>query len=271
MITLTCLGCGSSFTVAMPYQAKNRRFCTRECFYKWNSGPKNNPQWTQVLLHCGHCGKPFYRKPALIHEGMPHYCCPECGHAEHGAKIAGPKHGNWRGGAVHGRGTKWPAIREIVLSRQGRKCFDCDMPEEAHKARYGCSLHVHHASPYRLTLDNSPDKLIALCIPCHGRENAATHRSLSPEDYAQMRANTKVGLANGSFADDYARQYNTCPLCGGRKAKHAKRCTKCRHAARTWDLCPVCGQHTKTSSTFQMCKACRLKVRRKEIVWPPAQ
>jgi predicted RNA-binding Zn-ribbon protein involved in translation (DUF1610 family) len=228
-ITLACVQCGSPFTIPAYLVKTNRRFCGRSCWFAWHRGP-NNTQTKRVTVRCDHCGTLFEKTPARM--TARNYCGSTCSRADHGRKIGGSNHPNWRGGALAGRGPTWRVTRSEVIDRQGGKCADCGLTEVDHKATYGVGLHTHHRRPYRLSLDNSPGNLVAVCIPCHGEEEAATHRSLTADDFAAMRANFERDRAAGFHRDDHTRVYDSCPECGNRKAKKSARCRKCADVHR---------------------------------------
>jgi len=161
------------------------------------------------------------------------YCSRECAAAEHGKKITGPKHPHWQGGLLATRGPSWQKSRLDTIERQGYRCLDCGMTNEKHVAKYGWTLTVHHRSPYRLSGDNSPDNLVALCRACHAKEEAALRKRLSPEDIQTMRENTDEMRALGLDKQyDKSRHKNPCPQCGNPKEKKAKLCKSCSNETR---------------------------------------
>ncbi len=76
-------------------------------------------------------------------------------------------------------GPDWPAVRDSVLARDGRRCRQCGAPE-----REGRKHDVHHIKPFREfgyvpgenrndRLANALDNLITLCSACHHRAETA--------------------------------------------------------------------------------------------------
>ena len=229
----------------------------RSCWFAWHRGP-NNAQTTRIQISCSACGSSFEKNPARI--GGVNYCSRKCASAAHRAKISGNKHPNWRGGSVASKGSSWRLIRQNVLDRQGGKCADCGMSNESHKAKYRSGLHVHHRTPYRLSLDNSPENLVAVCIPCHGKEESKTNKALRAKDFETMRERSDRDRALGFHSDDDGRQYDQCPTCNGRKAKQATLCRSCRAAekfkASKHLRCPKCGGRKGPES--KQCWNCRI-------------
>ena len=239
-----------------------QRFCSKPCWYAWHRG-LNNAQSNRVDVRCDHCGAMLQKTPGKV--GALNYCGRPCSNAAHGAKITGANHPNWRGGAIAGRGPSWHKTRGAIVASQGDKCADCGMTNEEHRTRYRAGLHVHHRTPYRLSLDNGDTNLVAVCIPCHGKEESAIHRKLSAADVEAMRTRTERDRALGLHRNDSARMYDRCPDCGQRKAKKSERCRACsnrvKRAASERLICPVCGGHMANQRASR-CGACR-KARRR--------
>lgn len=255
----TCLHCKTKFSREPNiFRRRNQRFCSKRCWYAWNRGA-NNAKTKRVQVICDACGKQFEKLPCRV--GKHNYCGWDCSRAAHGAKLTGSKSPSWVGGTLQHRGPTWWRVRLSVISRQGEKCSDCGMSEAEHKARYARSLHVHHKSPYRLSLDNSPDNLIAVCIKCHGIEEAALRRGLTSEDLALMRQRTEEQRKAGLFMDDYSRLYDLCPRCNERKAKKSALCRKCRNETQVREnpdhWCPNCGRYKRATKAKQ-CRVCFL-------------
>lgn len=98
------------------------------------------------------------------------------------AAFTGAKHPLWRGGlaAVNShsrRGQGWERIAERVRSRDGFKCRECGMSQEAN----GKKLSVHHRKPYHdfetSNEANQLNNLISACVHCHGKLEAKDGRS----------------------------------------------------------------------------------------------
>lgn len=250
---MRCLNCDSLFT-----PRSGQRHCSKRCWYTWHRGP-NNRQWRgAVSVTCGTCAVTFEKPPYRVRAA--NYCYRACAHAAHGAKITGDRHPNWKGGLLDWRGSLWKKQRVIVLHRQGHQCIDCGLTQDTHRARYGSGLQVHHVSPFRLSLDSSPDNLVALCAPCHAREEKATRDKLPPEAFAVMIQRTKEMRALG-FERPAMHMYDLCD-CGAPKAKHSAKCRKCRTAIRRAHrlphfTCPICGG-PKSTAVATRCWPCRV-------------
>jgi hypothetical protein len=56
-------------------------------------------------------------------------------------------------------------VKKAVRQRDGNRCTECGLANDAHLARYSKSLEVHRLQPgSRYTLEGC----VLLCIPCHG-------------------------------------------------------------------------------------------------------
>lgn len=91
--------------------------------------------------------------------GMRTYLCRECRMGE--ARLM--KKANY--------GTDWRRVREWILRRDGRECWECGS---------GDDLHVHHIQKliwYETTAEaNRPGNLVTLCETCHRElENEPDH------------------------------------------------------------------------------------------------
>ena len=77
-IVKVCEYCGKEFIT----RHKSQRFCSRECFAKWESN-KNNPAWKggKIAVRCQNCGKIFYVYPSEIKKGGGKFCSNECKYA----------------------------------------------------------------------------------------------------------------------------------------------------------------------------------------------
>lgn len=265
-----CLQCGTMFT-REPNQLRGtktkspQRFCSKPCWYAWHKGTNNAQTITRVDVVCNYCGITFSKQPKRV--GKLNYCTGRCSRAAHGEKLKGAKSPSYRGGPLSHRGAAWWRTRLMVIMRQDGRCLDCGMTDEAHKAKYKRSLDVHHRKPYRLSLDNSDDNLVAVCKKCHGIEEVATRRGLSPEDIALMRKRTEADLAKGFFVNTSEHLYDLCPICKERKAKKAKLCRRCdsekQRRANPNRWCPRCGGPKKLL-TAKQCRSCDNALRKEK-------
>jgi 5-methylcytosine-specific restriction endonuclease McrA len=212
----------------------------------------------RITVTCHRCGKTTEKTPSQVHEF--NYCSRECAQAEHGQKITGPRHPQWKGGALNSRGRGWSMIRLEVIARQGHKCGGCGMTEDEHKTKYKKSFSVHHKSPYRLDQNNHPDNLIALCPTCHGIEESATHKKLSPDDWNKIREITAEKRALGIDIRESTHWCTPCPQCGTPKDRRAGLCKKCRiksnKIAKKVHRCNICGK-PKANAANRTCWNCR--------------
>jgi len=246
-----CEQCSKPFHAVMT-KAGWSRYCSKPCHAA--------SQRKRIIVACARCGKLIEKTPRKVTER--NYCSRTCAAADHGATFRGEKHPGWRGGMLSGRGPSWPVARAKAIKDAGERCADCGMTRKEHRAEYGKDLHVHHRSPYRLSLDNSQDNLIVLCIPCHTKEEVAQRQNLSPADFEIMRQRSERDRALGLDHDDKARHYDACPQCGARKARKSILCLACRTAEKNTNRpehfrCPVCGGW-KTRAESAMCRACHL-------------
>ena len=104
-----------------------------------------------------------YKSTVKSHKGGGKYCTREC----RDKYWVGKNNPLWQGGAgVYKRGPHWWSIRRRILARD-QTCQHCGADNQ---------LHVHHKIPFRMFADsaaaNVENNLIALCPPCHRREDA---------------------------------------------------------------------------------------------------
>jgi hypothetical protein len=100
--------------------------------------------------------------------------------------IKGKNHWNWKGGVSFDRsplryGDDWDKIRLVIYRRDGFVCQDCGMTMNESRDKWGQGLHIHHKTPFVLSLDNSLSNLITLCKSCHGRAEAEINKKLKNE------------------------------------------------------------------------------------------
>lgn len=67
-------------------------------------------------------------------------------------------------------GDDWDKIRYLVYLRDCFTCQDCGVQKQ--------SLDIHHKIPFLESKDNSLDNLVALCKPCHRKEEARIMKTL---------------------------------------------------------------------------------------------
>lgn len=146
--------------------------CSRACQYLTNRNKLAKP----VACACIGCGQMFTSSPSRLsttRKGSGKYCTRAC-RDQHWKGDLNP---NWQGGSrVNKRGSHWQAIRRRILERD-KCCVACGSDER---------LHIHHVLPFRL-FDSPADandetNLVALCPPCHRREDARHKWAKVPDD-----------------------------------------------------------------------------------------
>jgi 5-methylcytosine-specific restriction endonuclease McrA len=159
-VTVTCQ-CGKDFTVS-PARFRHGRgkYCSPKCQYDAIRGTPRKA----VQLACIGCASQF-RLPIskMARKGGGKYCSRPC----RDKHWKGDKNPNWQNGdSVYKRGSHWRSIRRRIIERD-KVCQHCgtDGP-----------LHVHHRIPFRAyedkTVANQDWNLVALCPPCHRKEDA---------------------------------------------------------------------------------------------------
>lgn len=163
-----CEQCEKKFWVT-PWEAKKgRKFCSRECYGKWQSsnivGAKN-PNWKngkqgKVKQICVQCKEEFWVKKSIVMSGKGKFCSCGCRSKFYNSGEGNPQ---WRGGISatyikHLAGREWNKIRERCYKRDGYHCQKCGITT---------NLHAHHIIPWRILHDDSLENLITLCGKCH--------------------------------------------------------------------------------------------------------
>lgn len=145
-----------------------RRFCTKDCFYKYNIG-ENNPTWNSIETKCGYCDKPLRREQKHYERSDIHFCDQQCRASYYAQVYVGENHPLWKGGAYSNRGKGWNTQRRKAWERDKYKCQHCGKT----KKQIGRHPDVHHIIPFReFGLDraeeaNQIENLITLCPDCH--------------------------------------------------------------------------------------------------------
>lgn len=190
MIDRDCQTCGKTFLVH-PSRVKHGRGlnCSRECQYKSTA----RHRVPHVTLKCHGCGSSFslVQSKVVAKRGAGKFCSRVC----RDKHWTGPLTPNWQNGTgVSKRGPYWYAIRRRVLKRDGA-CLHCGSTN---------NLHVHHIIPFRMFLDheqaNAEANLIALCSPCHRKEESRAKWVLTQESGSVLR------FKSGGVAWNMARE-----------------------------------------------------------------
>ncbi len=162
--TINCAVCSNPFTVQRSRLRYGRgKHCSPACQYvARRQAPK-----TAIPFTCIGCGANFTRAKSTVAggRGSGKYCTRAC----RDLHWVGPNNPNWQNGdKVYKRGSRWHSIRRSVIARD-KVCKHCgdDGP-----------MHVHHKIPFRVFGDkevaNQASNLVALCPPCHRKEDART-------------------------------------------------------------------------------------------------
>lgn len=257
-VQLKCLYCQTIKEFRPSSIPKSKRFCSKKCWYSWNTGSNNRLQ-KQIEVECNFCRHKFKKIPS--HIGEFNYCSRKCSDIDSREKRKGENNRMWRGGVRLRRGSNWGTIRKEVLEKCDYLCAHCGMTEEAHKLKYKRSFDVHHKiTPFRLDFDNSPENLEALCLKCHGKAEKELRKTLSNEQLQVMRSNLSKVIAH---EDDHSRVYNVCD-CGNRKAKKAKTCRPCLTKKRQQNLLPnnfcLSCKKRKSNRYAKICQSCYIPI-----------
>ena len=115
LIKRICKICGKEFFV-MPCILKRvngGKFCSRECFRKWNSG-RNNPLWKEKIKRiCKVCGKEFKVNSSVVKNGGGIFCSHSCG------SIFQNKHSNRKFTSIELKIEKY--LKKLNISYQAQK------------------------------------------------------------------------------------------------------------------------------------------------------
>lgn len=181
----TCIVCGETFKTGI-HKGKTQVTCgSEECkkvttsklgeynpFYGRNHSEESKRkvsqtkrgQYTEVECTCG-CGEKFELPGYRINRNKTSTFFVN---REHMHKwLVGENHWEYRGGSIY-YGDGWAKTAKAIRERD-KICQMCGKtPEENGKA-----LDVHHINPARVSRDNSPENLIALCMSCHRKISAS--------------------------------------------------------------------------------------------------
>lgn len=183
-----CLTCGTTFDKPIACSEtewnNQRKYCSYSCY--WVAKRKT------LYRQCAHCEKAFLYKSSSPDQ---RYCCVSCRSAARQKQLPlcevcgetcsrptrrfcsreckvdwyrGASVYNYVGGQArdHYASSFWLERAAFVRERD-KVCQHCGASPDV----VG-TLHVHHVIPWRLSRDDSPENLIALCNKCHKRADA---------------------------------------------------------------------------------------------------
>lgn len=144
-ITLACEQCGNEYETRDSWDAKNRRFCSVECYGDWvseNRVGENSVNWKggNVVLNCEWCGNEFSVAQARSEEAK--FCSRECVGKWRSANILGELHPNWDSTLTDDQrynnrsSLEYKKYIQNVLKRDDYTCQACGV--------YGVPMDVHH-------------------------------------------------------------------------------------------------------------------------------
>lgn len=108
------------------------------------------------------------------------------------------KHG-YSGNSYYG--TK--GLRPAVLERDGYKCVECGMTDEAHKVKWGRPITIDHKDRNRQ--NNSLENLRTMCLSCHGRKDLLPE--LRDKKIIDSRFDIMASRANGETYQSLSIRY----------------------------------------------------------------
>jgi 5-methylcytosine-specific restriction endonuclease McrA len=139
--------------------------------------------------------------------------------------LAAQRAMNWRRARY---GAEWPKIATAIRERDG-VCQMCGKTPEEN----GAALDVHHIIAYRISLDDRPENLTALCRPCH---LSITRQEVIPQNPAPARTYQRVCPMCEQVFSTASPYQKICgdPVCAkARRAMWEKNHAKKIAAART--------------------------------------
>lgn len=143
-----CLECRKPFLA----RHMRQRYCTQSCV----AASQKREDYC-----CDHCQQPFHKERKKTNKSALRFCSAIC----RSAYMTGENHPNYVGEHKDRRdyrGLGWDNLAESIRQRDNYACQRCGAQQLGDRA-----LDVHHIEPYRVTHNNHPDNLIALCQRCH--------------------------------------------------------------------------------------------------------
>ncbi|MCL6578401.1 MAG: HNH endonuclease [Candidatus Bathyarchaeota archaeon] len=161
-----CLQCGKVFHIPPSY-AKERKFCSRECFYAYNHS-FHNSQWKgdEGLVKCIQCGKLIRVSP---HEALKRKFCSYSCFKEW---FRGEKVWTWKGGISREPYDEQfnAQLKDKIREKYNFHCALCNRSQQILREK----LTVHHKDGNKKNSDE--DNLIPMCRSCHSKIHHATRR-----------------------------------------------------------------------------------------------
>lgn len=163
-----CLICRKEFT---GWKCHKRKFCSNKCVAIHNSSRKHRT--SKIEKKCLVCNKKFFIFPSSVKYKRGLYCSKSC-KAKYENKT-GCESRLWKGGiSGHYKKNltkrKWDEVRRLIYRRDHYTCQIC--------GKNNIEIHAHHIVPYRVSLDDSLNNLIALCSTCHKKEEYKYYKKL---------------------------------------------------------------------------------------------
>lgn len=172
-----CVICGKMFEISAGYVDRLVTCGSKECKKAIKSGEHapfyghehsdtskaliskaNSKPRTEVTCTCG-CGEKFELPGHRTRRNKSNMFFVD---REHMYKwVIGENHWNYCGGNIY-YGDGWMKIAQSIRERD-QVCQKCGKTPRDN----GRALDVHHKIPARISRDNSPENLIALCMSCH--------------------------------------------------------------------------------------------------------
>ena len=173
-----CKCCGGIIDVRdgeMPSVTKQRAFCSKECYSKFQSQKMiGNKIKNRKVVYCINCGQE-------LKGSQNKYCCNQC-KQDYQYKEYIEK---WKSGEIDGLRGEYQLstyIQKYIKEKYDNKCCECGWNKINPVTGYS-PLEVHHTDgDYK---NNSEDNLILLCPNCHSLTD--TYKNMSNHSGRQSR------------------------------------------------------------------------------------
>lgn len=185
-VLCVCAVCGKKFIRYKTHIKSKHQFCSSECSYKGRSlgyvkrmvsKPYKivNSLKKRIKKNCEICGKDFETIPSK--EKTNKYCSRKCFEIAHKENMRGKKNPSYINGNSYNkrswRGFDWEERRQLVYKRDNYICQRCEVKCIGRKELNGNNSHrliqCHHLEKYKINQINDLNKLITLCVSCHGQ------------------------------------------------------------------------------------------------------